>query len=149
MSLGIHGRTFPEGNSPQSALSAFPAAASLNDDLLIRKAIANTIRHCTQSREQIADAMSLLLGQRVTEKMLNSYSSQSMQANRFPAAWQRAFCKATGSDALLRCCAELAGFQLLTVEEAELLELGREYLRQKRAAEKLASIERRLAGVEL
>lgn len=120
-----------------------------DDDRLIRSAIAETLRKCTLSREQIADAMSLLLNQRVTEQMLNSYSAESKMSNRFPAAWQRAFCQATGNDALLRCCAELAGFRLLTEAEGELLELGREYLNQKRAAEKLARIEKRLAGVDL
>jgi len=101
------------------------------------------------SREQIADAMSLMLGKRVTEQMLNAYSAPSKDLHRFPAAWQRAFCQATGDDSLLRCCAELAGFRLLTPADALLLDLGREYIRQKRAAENLASIEARLAEAQL
>jgi len=140
VSLGNHGEKLPKGAGQPG---------SLNDDRLVRAAIATTIRRCALSRVQIADSMSLLLGQRVTAKMLNSYSADSMTPNRFPVAWQRAFCQATGDDALLRCCAELAGFRLLTQAEVDLLELGREYLRQKRAAEKLRSIEERIGEVEL
>jgi len=145
VSLGNHDRRILEGKCTQTSLIA---PGSLDDDGLVRNAIAVTLKRSTLSREQIAEAMSLILGQRVTEKMLNSYSAPSMQANRFPAAWQRAFCRAADDDLLLRCCAELAGFRLLTPEEADLLELGREYLQHERAAQKVAAIKARL-GVEL
>lgn len=149
VSLGNAGRRIPNANQQQIAFPLFPAAGALNDDRLIRATISSTIRACTRSRDQIADAMSLLLDTRVTAKMLNSYSSEAMQPNRFPAAWVRAFCKATGDDALLRCCATAAGLVFIEEEEKALLELGREYLRQKRAAEKVKELESKLAGVEL
>ncbi len=149
VSLGNVDRRFPNGICPQPALCVSPEPASLNDDGLIRAAIASSIKHSSRSVDEIADTMSLLLGLRVTSKMLYGYSAGSMQPNRIPASWVRAFCAATDNDSLLRCSAELAGFRLLTAAESELLELGREYLHQKRAAEKLAIIEKRLAEVEL
>jgi hypothetical protein len=93
--------------------------------------------------------MSELLGVRVTAKMLNSYSSDAMQPNRFPAAWDRAFCEATGSDDLLCCRVRLAGLLVINRSEADLLELGREFLRQKRASENVLLIEKRLQGIDL
>jgi hypothetical protein len=124
------------------------SATSPNDDSLIRETISRSIRACTRSRQQIADEMATLLGVRVTEKMVNTYSAESMSAHRLPAAWIRAFCRAADSDALLRAIAQAGGFHLITAEEKQLLELGREFLRQKRASEKLALIEAGLRGVE-
>lgn len=142
-------RRTDSGNSLPSALGLEPGHESLNDDLRIRAAIAATIKRCALSREQIADAMSLVLAVRVTVRMLDTYSAQSKEANRFPAAWVRAFCKVTSDDTLLRCSAELAGFRLLSQAETALLEMGREYLRRKHADAKLASLEERFRGVDL
>jgi hypothetical protein len=147
-SRGNLDQRFPKGKQAQIPFDAAPKPGSLNDDLLVRSTISDTFRACDKSRAQIADLMSELLGVRVTEKMLNSYSSIAMQPNRFPAAWDRAFCHATGDDTLLRCRAELAGYQVITQQEGELLELGRQYLRRKRADEQAALLERRLMGVE-
>ena len=94
--------------------------------------------------------MTALLGMRVTEKMLNSYTGESNQTHRWPAAWDRAFCQVTGDDTLLVCRVLATGrLYVITEVESHLLELGREYLRQKRAAEKSELLERRLRDVEL
>lgn len=122
---------------------------SLDDDAVVRQAISSAIHACSKSREQIADNMSALLGTRVTVHMLNSYSSEAKQLNRFPAAWDRAFCRATGDDTLLICRVQLAGLFVITPTEKELLDLGRELLKQKRAAENAALLEKRLMGVDL
>lgn len=93
--------------------------------------------------------MTQLLGTRVTEKMLNAFTGESKQSHRWPAAWDRAFCRVTGDDVLLVCRVLAAGLFVITPEQKDLLELGCEYLRQQRANEKVASLEKRLAGVEL
>ena len=71
-----------------------------------------------------------------------------VQADCAPAELDRAFCEATGDNTLLSCRAELAGYKMINAIDAELLELGREYLKQKRANEKVAALEMRLRGVE-
>ncbi|QNI34513.1 hypothetical protein H7849_11820 [Alloacidobacterium dinghuense] len=123
--------------------------AGYNDDSLVRESIAHAIKGCSKSREQIADEMTLLLGVRVTERMLNSFTADANQLHRWPAAWDRAFCQATGDDALLVCRVQRAGLHVITPTEYELLELGREYLRQKRAAQEVERLEKRLSGVDL
>lgn len=138
-------------HSAQTVLDfdAYVAPGRFNDDALIRATITASIRKCPKSREVIAEEMSVALDVRVTAKMLNTYSADAMQLNRLPAAWLRAFCLAVGSDALMRCVAETAGYRLIRDEEIQLLEFGRQFLLSKRATEKAQELERQLAEVQL
>lgn len=146
-SLGIRGQIIHNAQA-SIEFDAHPEPSSLNDDLLIRSEISFYIRQSGKSREQIADLMSESLGVRVSAKMLNTYTAESMESNRLPAAWLRAFCAALGNDALLEVLLAKAGYTLIRNEERQLLELGREFLRQKRATERIAMIEAGLRGVE-
>ena len=133
--------------APEIASAAHPG--SLNDDALVRGIINDCIKHSKHSREQIAEQMAELLQVPVTARMLACFTAESKELHRWPGAWDRAFCAVVGDDRLLRCRAELAGYKVIDSEEQKLLELGREYLRQKRAAAKISSLENDLAGVEL
>jgi hypothetical protein len=146
---------FAPGASPKSlalfeqnsSLNHIPG--SLNDDLLVRSTITACIKASGKSREQIADIMTELLGLAVTARMITSFTAESKELHRWPGAWDRAFCIAVDSDALLKCRAEAAGYQLIHGEEIQLLELGRQYLRRKRANEEAELLEKRLRGCEL
>jgi hypothetical protein len=131
----------------ESASNCVPGA--LNDDLLVREVISDAIKRSEKSREVIADEMSRSLAIQVTARMISSFTAESKELHRWPGAWDRAFCAATGDTRLLFCRVELAGYHVIDDEEADLLELGREMLRQKRAAEKIAMLERGLQGMEL
>ena len=122
---------------------------SMNDAGIVRAALVEAIRTCGKSREQLADEMSTLTGTEVTARRINAFTAESREDYRFPSELARAFCEATGDFSLLKRLAELAGFHLVTQTEYELLRLGREYLKQKRANENVALIERSLVGVEL
>jgi hypothetical protein len=122
---------------------------SFNDDQLVRDTISAAIKSCSLSREQIADGMTIMLGVRVTAKMLNNYTSEVMQPNRFPSAWDRAFCAAVSDNSLLTCRVLKAGLFVIGAEERDLMELGRQYLVRKRADEQAERIEKRLGGVDL
>lgn len=148
-SLGISASRFQSVQQPLGFERRSIAPEGCNDDAIVRRAISSAIKGCRLSRIEIAEQMTRLLGVRVTEKMLNSYSGESNQAYRWPAAWDRAFSQVTGDDALLTCRVIEAGLHVLTPQEYELLELGREYLRQQRANERVSLLEKRLAGVEL
>ena len=121
----------------------------MNDASMIRAALVEGIRRSGKSREQIADEMSLLTGTEVTVRRLNAFTAESREDYRWPAELDRAFCAVTGCLDLIRCRVELAGFRVISQTEYELLNLGREYLRQRRATDNVSLLERRLAGVEL
>ncbi len=142
--------------APSESMALFPensgnhaVPGSLNDDLMVREVITNAIKRSTKSREEIAEEMSRLLAVSVTERMITAFTSESKELHRWPGAWDRAFCAAVGDDSLLKCRVEAAGYKVIDSIEADLLDLGREMLRQKRAAENAAMLERRLAGVVL
>lgn len=123
-----------------------PEPGSFNDEAVVRGLVTEVIRGSQKSREQIAEEMSVLLGERVTARMLNSYTSEAAEKHRWPAHFTRAFCFTTSDWRLLRCIAERAGFHLIDDNDAELLELGRQYLVRKNADEQIATFERRLLG---
>jgi hypothetical protein len=129
---------------PQSVIPG-----SVNDASVIRAGLVEAIRKCGKSRESLAEDMSRLTGSEVTVRRLNAFTAESREDFRFPAELARAFCVATGDFSLLRNLTEMAGFKVVTETEFEMLRLGREYLRQKRANENVALLEARLAGVDL
>jgi hypothetical protein len=130
-----------------SSINSLPG--SLNDDLLVREVITEAIKRSNKSREQIAEEMTRSLALSVTARMITSFTAESKELHRWPGAWDRAFCAAAGDTRLLFCRVEAAGYKVVDATEASLLDLGREYLRQKRAAEKVSMLERRLQGVDL
>lgn len=122
---------------------------SLNDDLLVRETITESIKLSGKSREQIADEMTRTLGLQVTARMISSFTAESKELHRWPGAWDRAFCSAVNDNRLLFCLVEKAGFRVIDEAEGDLLELGREYLKQKRANDQVALLEKRLQGFRL
>ncbi len=122
---------------------------SMNDDALVREIITDAVKRSGKSREQIAEEMARTLGLTVTARMITAFTSESKQLHRWPGAWDRSFCVAVNDVRLLFCRVELAGYKVIDATEFELLELGREYLRQKRASEKVALLEKRLQGFDL
>lgn len=142
----------PEQNFPPEQLPLYrapqPDPGSMNDEGLVRGIVTGCIRKSSKSREQISEEMSRLTGSTVTVRMLNSYTSEAAEQHRWPSQYTRAFCHVVEDWSLLRCIVERAGFHMITHAEADLLALGREYLRQKRASEKIALIEVGLRGVE-
>lgn len=116
---------------------------------MVRGVITRSIKCSEKSRDQIADEMSELLGVPVTGRMITSFTAESKELHRWPGAWDRAFCKAVGDDTLLKCRAEAAGYLVISGSDIQLLELGRQYLRRKRADAQAAALEAQLSGVEL
>lgn len=124
------------------------AAGSLDDAKVVRETLLASIKKSGLSRAQIADRMTYLLGRKVTENMLHMFVAPSVQDRRWPAEFDRAFCEATGDLSLIEDRARAAGLIIIDAEQLELLELGRAYLAQKRAAETMARLERQLQGVQ-
>lgn len=122
---------------------------TLNDSGVVRAALVEAIRRCGKSRELLADEMSMLTGTEITVRRINAFTAESREDYRFPSELARAFCVATRDFTLMRRQAELAGFHLVSETEYELLQLGREYLHQKRASSQVEMLEKRLAGVDL
>jgi hypothetical protein len=98
---------------------------------------------------QIAEEMSRLAGHEVTVRYLNGVTAESQDEYRWNSDLDRSFCAVVGDDRLLTCRVEQAGLHVIDDSGLELLELGREYLREKEAGDKKAALEARLRGVKL
>lgn len=122
---------------------------SFNDELVIRGMVTEAIKNCGKSRQEIADAMTYLLGTQVTKRALDSYTSEAADQNRFPAQYLRAFCHVTGDWSLIHCVVERSGLHMVTATEQKLLDLGRQYLRRKQAEKTILAIEREFEGIQL
>jgi hypothetical protein len=120
-----------------------------SDTTFVRQALVAAIRQCGKSRAQIADEMSQLTATEVTVRRLNAFTAESREDYRFPIELARAFCMATGNYELLFGLVVRSGLHVISDTELELLELGREYLRQKRANDRVQMLEKKLGGIDL
>ena len=114
---------------------------SLDIDALIRGLVTEAISKCPKSRDQIAEEMCALTAGKITARMLDAYTSQAREQHRFPIAFAPAFCRAVDDCRVVEVVAQRLGMRLIDDRDAQLLELGRQYLAQKHAAEKMAQIE--------
>lgn len=137
-----------KGKSRQSLSlpEGITAPGSLDDDSLIRTVLAQVMKESSKSREQIADEMSVLLGRQISVGMLNKRSVASHPTHAFPLSQVRAFCIVTDDWRLLSVIAERLGLRVIDQEEAELLELGRQYLRRRQADAEISKIEDKFGG---
>ena len=86
------------GANPQGRDGSVPA----EDD--VRRALSTLMKASGKDRLVIAQAMSTILGRRVTPSMLADFTRNGTKKRqvRFPLAWGKAFSGATGNDELVR-----------------------------------------------
>jgi hypothetical protein len=106
----------------------------------VRFLLTELIRSSHKSRSQIAEEMTRLLGERVTERMLNSYTSGAAEKHRWPAQYDIALCEVLEDFSLLAARVNRAGFRMIGPEEERLIEIGRAYVAKARAEKKLAEV---------
>lgn len=81
------------------------SASSASSEAQLRSALTLAIRRSPRSRAQIAEIMTTLLN-RATDKpitihIVNSWTSETKDRVRFPAAWVPAFCAAARDETVL------------------------------------------------
>ncbi len=109
------------------------------DAIAVRNLITSEIKRCKKSRQLIAEQMTQLLGDRVTVRMLNSYTSEAAEQHRWPAQFDIAFCEVIGSYKLLHEHAKRAGLRLIGPKEERLIVIGAAYERKLAAEAILAA----------
>jgi hypothetical protein len=122
-----------------------PPPGSCDDDAVVRGLITDSIKRSNKSRDAIAEEMSQLTGQKITLRMLNAYTAEAAERHRFPLSFARAFCVAVSDWLLLTFIAERAGFRLIDSRDAQVLEVGRAYLAQRKLSSRMSEMERQLA----
>ncbi|MBZ5627729.1 MAG: hypothetical protein LAO06_02570 [Acidobacteriia bacterium] len=96
---------------------------------VIRHLIAEIIRHCPKSRQQIAAEMAVLLGRKVSHHMLNDFTAPGKSRVNFPAAFVRAFSEVTSDDRLERYLAGPRLGKLILIAEHDIVSVLEEFAR--------------------
>jgi hypothetical protein len=100
------------------------ATGSKNVSCELRKVITRAIKVSGKSRHQIAGTMSDLLDIEITKSMLDSWTADSKEGHRFPAAYLPAFCLATDNTATLELLCMATQGRYIKTEDQLRLELG-------------------------
>jgi hypothetical protein len=92
-------------DSPKTAKSSAPPQVSDTPETQLRTALALAIKRSPRSRAEIAEIMTALLerpaDKPITVHIVNSWTSETKDRVRFPAAWVPAFCAAAGDETVL------------------------------------------------
>lgn len=125
---------------PEENIGTARDATASDGDL--RALLTQAIRRCSKSRQQIADELSVLLGQRITVYMLNDFTSESKKPARFPACFIAPLCEVIGSDELQRFVLSERLRRLLDFAERELASIRSERERKRLGEELLGEATR-------
>lgn len=101
------------------------AEGSLDLDTVLRELISKTLKASKHDRYGVAAKMSRLMAREVTKSMLDSWSAESKETNRFPLNYLSALITATEDKSILRFLCEKAGGYFIESEDALRLELGK------------------------
>lgn len=93
-------------------------------DKVIAASVGLALKEDGRSREEIAGAMSALLGEQVTKLMLDAYASEAREAHNISAARVLALVAATNRFDLLDAMVRRIGAALLVGEEIRTAQLG-------------------------
>jgi hypothetical protein len=73
-----------------------------NPDAALRELLTTLLRQSAKSRAQIAEGISVHVGQRISKRMLDDWTAESKKPARFPSCFVQAFCEVTENDQLQR-----------------------------------------------
>ena len=117
----------------EAAEEAVQDVGVLNIAEELRLSLIKAIRNCRLSRHQIAGEMSHLVGCEVSKTTIDTWTAESKERHRIPAAYLPAFCKATGDLDPIRIRAECGGMFAMPGPEALRAEIQK-YDEQERKA---------------
>ncbi|WP_316171056.1 hypothetical protein [Bradyrhizobium sp. SZCCHNRI1058] len=98
--------------TPAAVVERFDAerVRATRTSVRIAQAMTEAIKDCGKSRDEIAEAMSQVLGERVTVEVLYQYSSPANERNNIPAHRLMALVAVTGDVRILNAALQDTGF---------------------------------------
>jgi hypothetical protein len=111
---------------------------------LIKRALAEDIKECAYSREQIAEGLTRLVGRTITVAQIDAWTAETKIGHRFPAEMIPAWSRVTVSRRVLDLVCAEAGCWVQGATEHDLAELGRAQLQAEKVAGRIAELKARV-----
>ena len=109
----------------------------------VRASLVHAIRQSNRSVEQIADAMSVRLQQRITHHMIYSFCSEG-HAHRFPLEWAAVFCRETRDYGLIRVLMDALELPMPEAGDGDLIQYAKEKIAAETAALQAEALKARI-----
>ena len=91
----------------------------------VHEAVLMALKHCLLSREEIADEMSRLLGEKVTVNHVANWAAESKNGWRMPLEYASAFCVVTNDNRVIKAAFSGSGINVLDDSEMAFYEIGK------------------------
>jgi hypothetical protein len=113
--------------------------------LRIKRTLVQDLKECRFSREQVAEALSRLIGRTITLAQIDAWAAETKE-HRLPAEYVPAWVRCTGSRRVLELLCAESGMWVADAEEHDFAEYGRARMQEDAAAARRSELERRLKG---
>lgn len=100
-------------------------AGSFRRSEAVQEAVVAALKGCLLSREEIADEMSRLLGEKVSINHIANWAATSKTSYRIPLEYAAAFCVITNDNRVIKAAFAGSGINVLDDTEMALYEIGK------------------------
>ena len=113
-------------NLPMTELKSFnePAGSFRRKESVV-EALKTTLKNCQLSRKEIAEEMTRLVTEDITENHIANWAAESKNGWRMPLEYAAAFYLITGDPGVIRAALAGSGIGVLSDKEFVLFELGK------------------------
>lgn len=115
----------------------------------VLEAIKTTLKRCSLSREQIADEMSRLLGEKVSDNHLANWAAESKNGYRIPLEWAAAFSMVTNDNRVIKAAFEGSGINILDDADMAFYEIGKAIEEKRESDARLKESRNRLKTLRM
>jgi hypothetical protein len=126
----------------------FPAPGALDCGLAIRHVLADLIKDCPHSRQEIAGQMSELAGAPISKHQLDAWTADSRDGWRFPLEYAPAFEVAVDTHELTAWLADVRGCKVLVGKESLDAEIGKLERLKEDASRKIRSLKLAIGAMQ-
>ena len=125
------------------------SAGSFRRAEAVQEAVQSALKNCPLSREEIADEMSRLLGEKITPNHIANWAAESKNGWRMPLEYAAAFSVITNDNRVIKAAFSGSGINVLEDSEMVYYKIGKASEEQRELAAKLKAERSRLQEMRI
>ena len=125
------------------------SAGSFRRTEAVQEAAKIALKNCMLSREEIADEMTRLLGEKVSVNHIANWVAESKNGWRMPLEYTAAFSVITNDNRVIKAAFERSGINVLDDNEMALYEIGKAIEEKRESEVRLKESRRRLQALKM